>query len=124
MEREEMDPKIRKELTESECYAFKIGFNAAVVTTLADSLSDDDGMRMDTLIEAVAAEFAAQFVEDEDCTSIDDFLSAIMERVLENLGDPDSSLAVAGFDLTLEFASGPKDCRGCGRGCSCEHDGD
>ena len=124
MERDETDTEIGKELTESECYAFKIGFNAAVVTTLADSLSDDDGMRMDTLIEAVAAEFAAQFVEDEDCTSIDDFLSAIMERVLENLGEPGSSLAVTGFDLTMEFASRRRGCDGCRGGCSCEHDGD
>ncbi len=88
MEREEIDSVIGTD--ESECYAFRIGFNAAVIATIADALSENSEMRMDTLVEALAAEFASQFNSFEDPPAIiDDFLSAIVERILDNLEDSD-----------------------------------
>ncbi len=118
---EETDSSLGRELNESECYAFKIGFNAAIVTTVADSLSDNDGMRVDTLMEALAAEFAKQFRDFDDTAEIiDDFLLSIVERIVDHLGESDPSepaFAVTAFDLTSEYAPGRKGCRGCSCGC-------
>ena len=124
----EIETQIGQELSESECYALKIGFNAAVVSTLADALSDSDEMKIDTLIEALAAESAAKLENiDDSSTALEDLLTAIVERIFENIGDPDSSdrsLAVTGFELTMECALGEKGCDGCCRGCSCGRNGD
>lgn len=123
----EIETEIGHELSESECYALKIGFNAAVVTTLADALSDSDEMRIDTLIEALAAESAATLEDIDDSTVLEDLLTAIVERIIENIGDLDASdrsLAVTGFEVMMEYALGEKGCDRCCRGCSCRHDGD
>lgn len=114
MEREEIYSGIGTD--ESECYAFRIGFNAAVVATIADALSENSEMRMDTLVEALAAEFASQFNNFEDPPAIiDDFMSAIVERILDNLEDSDSdeiSHAVTGFEETMGYILGRTDARG------------
>ena len=126
MEREEIDSGIGTD--ESECYAFRIGFNAAVIATIADALSENSEMRMDTLVEALAAEFASRFNSFEDPPAIiDDFMSAILERILDNLEDSDPneiSHAVTGFEETMGCIFGPNGYEGCCKGCSRRYDGD
>lgn len=125
MEREEIDSGIGTD--ESEYYAFRIGFNAAVIATIADALSENSEMRMDTLVEALAAEFASQFNSFEDPPAIiDDFMSAIMERILDNLEDSEDEIsnAVTGFEETMGYIFGPNGCEGYCKGCSRRYDGD
>ncbi len=109
---------------ESECYAFRIGFNAAIIATVADALSENSEMKMDTLVEALAAEFASRFNGFEEPPEIiDDLLSVIVERILDNMkdSDPDElSSAVTGFEETLGCIFAPYECRGCPR----RYDGD
>ena len=128
MERENTDSGIEKEIVnETNGYAFRVGFNAAVVSILADALSCDKEMRLDTLVEALTGEFAAQYDVLEDPTElIDEFLSMVRGSILDNLSvcDPmNVSVVVAGYEDTFDYILGRDECDRC-RGCHCKDEGD
>ena len=59
-------------------YSYKVGFNAAMVSVFADSLCIDDEMRIDTLIQALAAEFHRQYsVLENPAEVLGEFISAV-----------------------------------------------
>ncbi len=76
---------IQSDIPEQECdktsftsYSYKVGFNAALVSVFADSLCIDDEMRIDTIIQSLAAEFSRQYsVLQNPLEVIDEFLSSV-----------------------------------------------
>lgn len=127
MERENTDSGIEKEIVNvTNGYAFRVGFNAAVVSILADALSCDKEMRLDTLVQALAGEFATQYDVLEDPTElIDEFLSMLKDSILDNLSvcDPmDMSVVVAGYADTFDYVFVHVQCDRCDRHCKDEGD--
>ena len=128
MERENTDSGIEKEIANvTNGYAFRVGFNAAVVSILADALSCDKEMRLVTLVQALAGEFATQYDVLEDPTElIDEFLSMLKDSILDNLSvcDPlNVSVVVAGYEDTFDYILGRDESDRC-RDCHCKDEGD